>query len=381
MYALLSKTLAVRPLLQQLLHEVGLASFSSAAEGVPTSEAAAAGKKEYLLLLMLRDLLLSPKGIEGGGQLRRELLAHESQLRHLFNAAAAEASAGAAAAATAAAIPRYLRVNRRLWGAAAAAEFLRGNSSCISWALLDPLLPCVVAVPATAARLLQQQPQQQQTQQQQQKQRRKQNQQQQRPEEAEAAGKDSKEGQQQLVPQEQLMKQQHQQEHQQGLLLHELVPRGFVSLQDRASCTAAAAAAVAEGDIVLEACAAPGSKTLHIIGTASAAATAFAALLFFCCCSDVSAWGCISVGAFCGVHTPDQWCNPPAAYLCSVCAPRVALPAVRLHFCICLESCSETAAAAAFVNATGVSVALIAAEAAAAAAGGGAAAMLLLVPR
>lgn len=190
-------------------------------------------------MLMLRDLLLSPKGIQGGGQLKRELLQHEARLRCLYTAACPPSSpfssSSTAAAGSPAAVPRYLRVSLRLWTREAAAQLLRQRLSPQFWVKEDPLSPCVLALPAAAAaRLLQQQQQQQ----------------------GEANEKAAGWSQQ--------LKQ--QQPQMQGLETHALVPEGFLALQDRASCTAAAAAAVSEGDIVIDACAAPGSKTLHVLG-------------------------------------------------------------------------------------------------------------------
>nr|PUA84436.1 NOL1/NOP2/Sun family protein [Toxoplasma gondii TgCATBr9] len=49
------------------------------------------------------------------------------------------------------------------------------------------------------------------------------------------------------------------------LLHHRFVREGLVALQDRASCLAALAAGIGPGDFVLDACAAPGSKTLHAL--------------------------------------------------------------------------------------------------------------------
>ncbi|CBZ52896.1 conserved hypothetical protein [Neospora caninum Liverpool] len=49
------------------------------------------------------------------------------------------------------------------------------------------------------------------------------------------------------------------------LLRHPLVLTGCVALQDRASALAAVAAEIGPGDVVLDACAAPGSKTLHAL--------------------------------------------------------------------------------------------------------------------
>ncbi|PFH37993.1 hypothetical protein BESB_003340 [Besnoitia besnoiti] len=50
------------------------------------------------------------------------------------------------------------------------------------------------------------------------------------------------------------------------LLLHSaFVREGLVAMQDRASSLAAIAAEVTPGDVVLDACAAPGSKTLHVL--------------------------------------------------------------------------------------------------------------------
>ncbi|PHJ17289.1 nol1 nop2 sun family protein [Cystoisospora suis] len=49
------------------------------------------------------------------------------------------------------------------------------------------------------------------------------------------------------------------------LLNHPLVKEGIVALQDRASSLAALSADIQPGDFVLDACASPGSKTLHIL--------------------------------------------------------------------------------------------------------------------
>ncbi|KAL8272486.1 hypothetical protein Esti_003609 [Eimeria stiedai] len=225
-YALLSKTLPERELLQRLLREVGLLSAHPAASAATTAKTTAA-RKDYLLLLMLRDMLLSPKGIEGGGQLKRELMQHEECLRRLYSEArplrheeAAATARTTAATATAAPIPRYLRVNLCLWSRAEAVKLLKKRLPPELWVKQDPLLPSVIAVPGAAARLLQQKPQQQ------------------------------------LQPQP---------EWNEGPRLHQLVSEGWVALQDRASCCAAAAAAVCAGDVVVDACAAPGSKTLHLL--------------------------------------------------------------------------------------------------------------------
>lgn len=50
------------------------------------------------------------------------------------------------------------------------------------------------------------------------------------------------------------------------LINHPLVKEGIVALQDRASSLAALSADIQPGDFVLDACASPGSKTLHILG-------------------------------------------------------------------------------------------------------------------
>ncbi|KAL8450480.1 hypothetical protein Emag_003170 [Eimeria magna] len=226
-YALVSKTLPERELLQRLLRDVGLLSAHPAAPPEEPTVKKRAARKDYLLLLMLRDMLLSPKGIEGGGQLKRELLQHEERLRRLYSAArplrrdkAGAMATTTAATATAAAIPRYLRVNLRLWSRPEAAELLKKRLPPEMWVRQDPLIPSVIAVPGAAARLLQQQPEQQSLQ---------------------------------------------QSEWNERPQLHQLVSEGWVALQDRASCCAAAAAAVCPGDVVVDACAAPGSKTLHIL--------------------------------------------------------------------------------------------------------------------
>ncbi|KAL8431413.1 hypothetical protein ACSSS7_005292 [Eimeria intestinalis] len=226
-YALVSKTLPERELFQRLLREVGLLSAHPAAPPAGPTARTTAPKKDYLLLLMLRDMLLSPKGIEGGGQLKRELLQHEERLRHLYSRArplrpASATAITAAVQAPAAEIPRYLRVNLRLWSPLEAAELLKKRLPPGTWVQQDPLLTSVIAVSGAAARLLQQQPQEQ------------------------------------LLPLP---------EWNEGPQLHQLVSEGWVALQDRASCCAAAAAAVCAGDVVLDACAAPGSKTLHILGS------------------------------------------------------------------------------------------------------------------
>lgn len=51
------------------------------------------------------------------------------------------------------------------------------------------------------------------------------------------------------------------------LVQHPLLVDGSVVIQDRSSCMSAILAGVAKGMHVLDICAAPGSKTLHCLGT------------------------------------------------------------------------------------------------------------------
>jgi len=49
------------------------------------------------------------------------------------------------------------------------------------------------------------------------------------------------------------------------LVVHELVTTGDVVIQDRSSCLSVISADIHPGDTILDACAAPGSKSLHAL--------------------------------------------------------------------------------------------------------------------
>eukprot|EP00922_Rhytidocystis_sp_ex-Travisia-forbesii_P051631 GHVS01076579.1.p1 GENE.GHVS01076579.1~~GHVS01076579.1.p1 ORF type:complete len:243 (-),score=54.89 GHVS01076579.1:354-1082(-) len=51
-----------------------------------------------------------------------------------------------------------------------------------------------------------------------------------------------------------------------SLCTHSLVTNGTLAIQDRSSCLSALSAEIRPGSVVLDCCAAPGSKTLHSIG-------------------------------------------------------------------------------------------------------------------
>lgn len=225
------RTQQTRPLLERLLQQVGvleadaLSNLPRAAhDKLPRTTFDSKNRSHLLLLVMAYDLLLGAKGIQGGGTLKRLLLQYHDKLKEMLlknlkgGQNPCQTGKDAISQDGSSYIPRYLRVNLSKCSREAAIDILKqklctsGNSRVANPASLsvveDPLLPCVLAIPTSMSHCI--------------------------------LTRADSEG--------------------------SVVGQGLVSLQDRASCCAALAAEVVPGLTVLDACAAPGSKTLHILG-------------------------------------------------------------------------------------------------------------------
>lgn len=235
-YALASGTLGKRKALEASLSRCGLL------EGRQPKKKKGTGRKATVdggdasvieasqlgtALVMTYDLLLG-QGLRGGGQLSRLLKGKREALAQGFKVVAgsqaAKADAGPAAVdgACMSQLPRYLRINRtKVSSGEAAAKELRAqlqealaqrarvegkvaDDQLVTTVAVDfdSLVPDVLVVPGHARALLHDQP---------------------------------------------------------------LVNNGLVVLQDRSSCLAALSAGITPNSVVLDACAAPGSKTAHIV--------------------------------------------------------------------------------------------------------------------
>lgn len=224
-YALASGTLSKKKALQASLARAGLLEGKAKTSGANARKKLAQGEPPAIAtselgvaLVMAYDLLLG-QGLRGGGRLSRLLKESRKDLEEAFRANGHLAAESADVAATKGMVelPRYLRINRtRVGGGAPAAEQLRKK---LQEALVerlrrdekpaadglvecDKLVPDVLVVHARARPLLHGLP---------------------------------------------------------------LVDDAQVVLQDRSSCLAALSAGITPNAVVLDACAAPGSKTAHII--------------------------------------------------------------------------------------------------------------------
>eukprot|EP00928_Gymnodinium_smaydae_P069798 TRINITY_DN5351_c0_g3_i1.p1 TRINITY_DN5351_c0_g3~~TRINITY_DN5351_c0_g3_i1.p1 ORF type:complete len:577 (-),score=79.80 TRINITY_DN5351_c0_g3_i1:74-1804(-) len=180
---------------------------------------------EGVAMVMTYDLLVG-RGVQGGGRLKRELLAHKSKLLESFKAAMAQQvhnsgidASKADPCSIFAELPRYVRINRLLVPEKAAVVALRKNLTetlsrkvkesnlpephkDIVEVVDDKLVPNLLKLNAKSRSLLQ------------------------------------------GIPE---------------------VDSGKLVLQDRSSCLGALAASLTPGTVVLDACSAPGSKTTHAI--------------------------------------------------------------------------------------------------------------------
>lgn len=168
-----------------------------------------------MALVMTYDLLLG-HGLRGGGRLKRELVAQRPQLEEALAAAPNGRAHGSALSS----LPRYLRVNRMRLPSDAEASAARArlrrdllrrareeaqpleDADELANIAVDELVPNLLVAHARARPWLQGLP---------------------------------------------------------------AIERGDLVLQDRSSCLAALAAGLSPGDAVLDACAAPGSKTAHVV--------------------------------------------------------------------------------------------------------------------
>lgn len=216
---LCSATLGHRKVLEVALKKTGLKMEGNS--GSDDDAFAFAGCRG-LALVMAYDLLVG-RGIRGGGHLKRALVSRKPQLQAAL-AAAKEAAGDGAPGCAMADLPRYVRINRlrladdpsvqvacgelestlraRAQASHASKKAVPADSESLARVVADEVLPNVLVLDSRT-----------------------------RP------------------------------------FLHGLpaVEQGSLVLQDRSSCLSALAAGIREGDSVLDACAAPGSKTAHAL--------------------------------------------------------------------------------------------------------------------